>query len=512
MYKLLIVDDERIIREGMKKLIPWENIGIALVLTAASAQEALKIIQEEKPQLLITDINMPEMSGIQMLEEAYRIVPEIRAVILTGYDYFEYARDALRLHVQDFLLKPVHEAVLYECIKKQIEFLDERRAITHGPLRASSIQKQFELERITRLLIKDEDTERAARQLEEMGHLRSDAQFMVAVLLPDFPPEERALRLQELCVFCMNEVDVKGYGFTVIDKQDDEIWIFYMTEACPLDGERMFGDLLGLIRSEFSEMPRAAIGTQVTGAADIVFSYQEARQLLSVDHPQGGLCLPRDLTNRNRRFCERFEELKDAMCVGISNPEKVAKQYEAFFALADEYHKTEQDVGRYAFRLISELYYTCLTAGIPVSEGFLGQAAVAFASANRNECRELGMQYIRFMLASRETENNKMVMQAREYIDQHLADSISVSDIASRFFVSPNYFSRLFKKTMGEGCNDYIVRKRMEKAKSLLTSTDFSAGRIANMVGYSDTNYFSMAFKKHCGISPTSYRAGKGKG
>ena len=511
MYKLLIVDDERIIREGMKKLIPWEKIGISHVLTAASAQEALKIVEEEKPQLLITDINMPEMSGIQMLEEVYRIVPEIRAVILTGYDYFEYARDALRLHVQDFLLKPVHETVLYESIKKQIEFLEERRAITRGPLRASSIQKQFELERITRQLIRGEDAEQAAKQLEEIEHIRPDAQFMVAVLLPDFPIEERALHLQELCVFCMNEIDGKGYGFTVMDKQDDEIWIFYLTEACPLGGERMFSDLLALIRSEFSEMPHAAIGTQITGAANIAVSYREAQQLLRADNPNGGLRLPKDLTNRNLRFSECFAELKSAMCAGISNPEKVAKQYEAFIALANEYQKTDQDVGRYAFRMISDLYYACLTSGIPVSESFLGQAAVAFASANRNECRELGMQYIRFMLASRETENNKMVIQAREYIDQHLADSISVSDIASKFFVSPNYFSRLFKKTMGEGCNDYIVRKRMEKAKSLLSSTDFSAGRIANMVGYSDTNYFSMAFKKHCGMSPTSYRAGKGK-
>ena len=309
----------------------------------------------------------------------------------------------------------------------------------------------------------------------------------------------------------MNEVDSKGYGFTVMDKQDDEIWIFYLTEACPLGGERMFSDLLGLIRSEFSEMPHAAIGTQITGAANIMVSYREARQLLRADNPHGGLRLPKDLTNRNRCFSECFSELKSAMCASISNPEKVAKQYEAFFALADEYQRTDQDIGRYAFRMISDLYYTCLMSGIPVSEGFLGQAAVAFASANRNECRELGMQYIRFMLASRETENNKMVMQAREYIDQHLADSLSVSDIAFRFFVSPNYFSRLFKKTMGEGCNDYIVRKRMEKAKCLLISTDFSAGRIANMVGYSDTNYFSMAFKKHCGMSPTSYRAGKRK-
>ncbi len=511
MYKLLIVDDERIIREGMKKLIPWENLGISSVFVAASGMEALKIIEKERPQLLITDINMPEMSGIQMLEEVYRIEPEIRAVILTGYDYFEYARDALRLHVQDFLLKPVNETVLYESIRKQVDFLNERRAITHGPLRASSIQKQFELERITWQLIQGEELEAAARRLEEICHIRSDAEFVAAILLPEFSFEERALRLQDLCVFCMSEIDSEGFGFTIMDKRNDAILILYLTENCPLAAEKMFRELLGLIKSELSEMPRAAIGTQVSGAANIAESYQEARQLLDPDNPHDGLRLPKDLANRNRRFSELFTELKGLMCSGISNPEKTAGRYETFFQLADEYQKTDQDVSRYAFRMISDLYYTCLTSGIPVSENFLGQAAVAFASASRNECRELGMQYIRFMLASRETENNKMVMQAREYIDQHLADSLSVSDIAFRFFVSPNYFSRLFKKTMGEGCNDYIVRKRMEKAKCLLISTDFSAGRIANMVGYSDTNYFSMAFKKHCGMSPTSYRAGKGK-
>ena len=99
-----------------------------------------------------------------------------------------------------------------------------------------------------------------------------------------------------------------------------------------------------------------------------------------------------------------------------------------------------------------------------------------------------------------------MEPNARHYIDEHLAEDISVSSIAESLYITPNYFSRLFKRITGEGCNEYIVRKRIEKAKSLLETTSIKTGKIAMMVGYRDTNYFSLAFKKHTGKSPTKYR------
>ena len=98
------------------------------------------------------------------------------------------------------------------------------------------------------------------------------------------------------------------------------------------------------------------------------------------------------------------------------------------------------------------------------------------------------------------------ISNARHYIDEHLAEDISVSSIAESLYITPNYFSRLFKRITGEGCNEYIVRKRIEKAKSLLETTSIKTGKIAMMVGYRDTNYFSLAFKKHTGKSPTKYR------
>ena len=99
-----------------------------------------------------------------------------------------------------------------------------------------------------------------------------------------------------------------------------------------------------------------------------------------------------------------------------------------------------------------------------------------------------------------------IITKAKHYIDEHLAEDLSVSSIAASLYITPNYFSRLFKRVMKEGCNEYIVRKRIEKAKSLLETTSLKTGKIAMMVGYRDTNYFSLAFKKHTGKSPTKYR------
>ena len=107
MYKILIVDDEKMIRMGIKKAIDWESIGIGEVYTAATGKEALRIMQAYHPQIMVTDIRMTEMSGLELIEEARYVVPDLRFIVLTGYDNFEYARQSLRLQVQDFFLKPI---------------------------------------------------------------------------------------------------------------------------------------------------------------------------------------------------------------------------------------------------------------------------------------------------------------------------------------------------------------------------------------------------------------------
>ena len=121
MYRVLIVDDEKMIRMGMKNAIDWKKLGVDDVFTAASGNEALKILKEEGPEIMVTDIQMTEMTGLELIKAARESVPELRVIVLTGFDNFEYARESLRLQVQDFFLKPIDEDDLFNAIEKQIK-------------------------------------------------------------------------------------------------------------------------------------------------------------------------------------------------------------------------------------------------------------------------------------------------------------------------------------------------------------------------------------------------------
>ena len=127
MKKVIIVDDEKMIRVGIQRSISWEAIGIDQVFLAADAHQALELIHKEPPEIMITDINMPDITGLELIKRARSFVPDLRIIVLTGYDNFEYVRDSRRLAVNDFFLKPVDEDSLVNAIQKQILELENDR-------------------------------------------------------------------------------------------------------------------------------------------------------------------------------------------------------------------------------------------------------------------------------------------------------------------------------------------------------------------------------------------------
>ena len=141
-----------------------------------------------------------------------------------------------------------------------------------------------------------------------------------------------------------------------------------------------------------------------------------------------------------------------------------------------------------------------------MESGKLDSLSKSLICADREEACEVTRMFISQLLCKEEENVHEIITKAKHYIDEHLTEELSVSNIAASLYITPNYFSRLFKRVTKEGCNEYIVRKRIEKAKSLLETTSMKTGKIAMMVGYRDTNYFSLAFKKHTGKSPTKYR------
>ena len=136
----------------------------------------------------------------------------------------------------------------------------------------------------------------------------------------------------------------------------------------------------------------------------------------------------------------------------------------------------------------------------------LNEFATVLQGCERKNVAEITRMFVSKLLLPGEEKVHEVVARAKSYIKQHLEEDISVTQLAQQFYVAPSYFSKLFKKNTGEGCNNYIIRKRMEKAQSLLSSTNMKTGKIADLCGYKDVNYFSLAFKKYSGQSPLEYR------
>ncbi len=514
MYRVLIVDDEKMIRMGIRKVIQWEKLGVEQVFTAASAREALQILEEQGPQIMITDIQMSEMSGLELIEEARKRQPELRVLVLTGYDSFEYARQSLRLKVQDFFLKPVDETDLSDAIEGQIRFLEHKKAEAKSSLlvqRTRGLTEQIRLEAQMRDLVhRRGDSRQLLERMHDYYGLDRFYGFQVVLIIPPLCMANQSSEnnFQEMSMknICISIVDAQAEGVTFIDDDGALVAVYFLGEEEESVPEKS-RELADILQDEFDCKPKMVIGSVVECLDNLYISYHDARHLL--DTEKEGL---QDIVqllgeqNKNNIFQDIYTELKGMMCSNIGNTEYVLKAFRTFTKAAESYNLSRQTVRRLCFELASSIYFSYLGEAGETEAGKLDALSKSLRSASREEACAVTEMFLSQMLGSQEENVHDIVAKAKYYIAEHLTEELTVSNIAVSLYITPNYFSRLFKRVTKEGCNEYIVRKRIEKAKSLLDTTSLKIGEIAMMVGYRDTNYFSLAFKKHTGKSPTKYR------
>lgn len=513
MYRVLVVDDEKMIRMGIKNGLPWESLGIDEVYAAASAREALEIIEAHHPQIMVTDISMTEMTGLDLIERMREKDQDMRILVLTGYDRFDYARQCLQMRVQNFLLKPIDEQVLMENIKKEIQALEDIRLkeeASRRQKRTEGFGQQVELERYMRRLVHAGQEERNVLVIPE--ELNADAchKMQTAVLIPDLYIEgneiEENFRLLTAKNICMGLVDARRKGITFVDRENRLVIAFFtdMEETGTL--EQVQG-LCAILEDESSIKPRIVLGSEVSGLQNLHVSYNDALYLLEQER-EGfrKIVRPDKEKNREQLFRDVYQEMKKEMSSNLAKADYVMHVFENLKSAAKSYNLSNMQVQKCCFESAAEVYFTYVTETGEAMENKLEGLAKSLAGADRETAFEVTAGFIHSMIFRENSEEHEIITKARRYIDENLGGELSVANLAEQFFVSPNYFSRLFKKVMGEGCNEYIVKKRIEKSRLLLETTTIKAGKIAAMVGYNDTNYFSLAFKKHTGMSPIKYR------
>ena len=537
MYKVLIVDDEPIIRKGLRNIINWKNFGCEVVAEAADGLDGLELIREHKPDIIITDIKMPETDGLSMIRQIKKDVPDSKIIILTGHRDFDYVHEALKLGVTDFLLKPSRIEELTSAISravKELKFQNQRSEefdklsqlftqnisvlrekllydiIYEINTNRDDIKEKLELFQTRQgnflmLLVQNDaeesdgsDISQYDRHLYQFGiintfieifsdkfdvlHVTLDTVGIAFIVMPrEGVEDELAEAINKKCTY-LQEIINNCFGFTV-------------TIAISSEG------------SDFTELPqkfsecRAALEHKFYLGNNSIIYHSDVNTFFRYDDHSMLEKLQKALLESIKSGNEAAVEdrLKDIYSY-IRNIDPSQKEF-----IKNFYWNTITSINNIRLSLMSsedgrKVEYTELS----------GLYGLIEKCGNADELHTLLEESARSVVSKVNSYNNKSIKlilrKAVEYLQQHYHEPITLNEVAEHTFVSTYYISRMFKKEMGKNFVDYLNELRIEKAKELLKDVRYKTYEVAEKVGIPDAHYFSRLFKKYVGKTPTEYR------
>lgn len=529
LYNILLVDDETDVLEAMKKKIDWEALGFCLAGTAENGQEALEMAEQLHVDVVMTDIKMPYMDGLTLckkLKENYR---NIKVVIYSGFDDFEFAREAVHLEAEEYLLKPISSKDMenvFGKIKKKldVEFNQHRnvnKLYEYYRKSLPAMQEQFVMG-----VLEGKITGERLKNMMEMYELDLNAPYYVVVnLYAEAAVKEQSEKTAQLLNFSLRDMAEEylkeKMSFYCINYLDEVIFIFMLQEDKEIENVLYHVD-------QICKMGSRVLDVQVTGAVGqpcnsldtLLSSYQEAKtameyrtilggsQVLYIKdiepNPQDSVAfMEYDFQNLVRAVKigdrketdEAIQSFMDSLRNGCITP----NQYQLIcMELSTELMK----IGR-SYKLRTKQIFG---AGehIPWQELYKHLSVDELESWLREICNNL-----RHTLRHERSDSTiRLTEQAKAYIGEHYKENdLSAETLCHQLNVSAAYFSTIFKKEVGLSFVAYLTKIRLEHAVELLRTTEDKTYVIAEAVGYTEPNYFSYVFKKQYGISPSKYRA-----
>lgn len=533
MFQLLIVDDEPSVVDTLAHTFPWPELGIEEVLCAYSGRQALELVKRHVIDIVITDIRMPGMDGIQLIEQIRKFSTSTQIVILTGYEEFGYAKRALQLDAADYLLKPVSDESLTETIRKLT------RKLTVQGEEAALHQRAAQLLREHQPALK---SELLAKLLE--GGSYGDAESLPLIDIPFASGEQVTLVLVRLeGQFAQyNRRDRLLIEYSIVNMAEETFGSFYQLWTCR---DRHDYIVLTLCPKEISEdggddalLPRLCsqlqshvarflhgdvsivVGNPVAFPAGLAAGYQSVVKTMRrrIGKDVGLLMTVNDIIENQsvpilKTLHEppsllhlfeagRWEEVGSKLSavfdeldqVWNDSPELLAELYHAVAFACYHYAHTNGETLSQLFDRIGE------TDGMPEQAKLL--------SVNRMRewtfrlCLKLSQENTEDIRSSRAS----VINQVKDYIHTHLADNVSLYALSDQVNLHPVYLSKIFKLETGEGIKEYSHRLRMEKAVHLIKNSDLKIYEITKEVGYLNTPYLIKVFKKEFGVTPQEYR------
>ncbi|MFB9276111.1 response regulator [Cohnella cellulosilytica] len=528
MYKIMLVDDEAEVREGIRNRIAWQEHGYDCVGDYENGMDALEAAELLKPDVVLTDINMPFMDGLELTRQLAERLPWTKVVILTGYDDFDYAQRAVKLSVKDFILKPITREELIgvlDSIKGELDEEKDRRenlVRLERQLRESlPVLKERFLERMVGTSI---GLGEMAQRMAYFGLNLPGPAYVVLAADADHFGEAAPDADRELLRFALHNIVQE------IAAREAESAVFRSREekaVCILSGgadDRLFDRAQALaeeIRRSVETYLRftvtVGIGLPVSGLADIRQAYRSAvaaldyRVLLGTNR----VISITDLEGRRGLSADTTGDWERRLVIGVKTGS--AEETEQAAAAIVSQLKTAAPSIEQAYVRIQKLIVSLLNAleESGAGAGLFGDGVNPITEVYRFKTldeielwlKELCGESIRMLAEKRSDMARGFMVKAEAYIRDNFADpGLSLKTVCEIVHMSNSYFSAMFKARTGKTFVEYLTWHRVEKAKELLAATDLKSYEIAAEVGYADPHYFSVLFKKATGDTPTEYR------
>ncbi len=518
VYKCVLADDEPLDLKGLQRLIDWNSLGIEVTAAAGSGFVALEFLRREKADILITDIKMPIMSGLELARQALELQPQIKLIFISGFEDFQFAQRAIELSAFGYLLKPVDEGELYVFLQKLRLQLDKEKEQLAFERSMPLIRNEL----IARWLEGEGEPDELVVLLDGGGRqTRSKCNRTSVVEIDDlswklnpYPKEQRDAVLQKIYDYI--EVQCRKYELYPVQVDHHRIALLYRDSEDNKPYLPVFQSIVTEAREHIPLTLTIAVGERVAGMREMPSSYRSAvdalflklfvgkSRLIISGEPNHHMV--REVRNLNEVLEELFEAMNGYELVRIDD------SLQLLFSIARGMEEKLQ-VHHFSLHLIARLEQYLVSKG----ENFYALLDIEFSNLDvlyqfetiadiQSWLRRRLFEISEKLNMKKSGKNSKLVEEMMKYVAEHISDSFTLKDVAHTFSFSPNYLGYLFKEETGENFSDYVIRKRLDQAKELLRDPKRKIYEVASEIGYKNFTVFNRQFRKFFGIAPGDYR------
>lgn len=529
MYRIMLADDEGIVLDSLKMIIEKNFPQECQIMTAKTGRDVIELAESFRPDIAFMDIQMPGINGIEAIREIQKNNPSVEFIVLSAYDKFDYAREAVNLGVMEYMNKPFTSRMIVQVLEKAMKRINLKRE-----KRSADLKLKEKMETVTPIIengfifaiMFQEHFGEVVENYKQLLGLKENCGCMIVLVMGDDQCGNymtnavgASVRIQKNYTK-VREMVKETWDCVVGAVLSNKIPIFLPMNEMKMNYEERI-EMIEVCRKLARELKRATNTSFRVGIGSVrklnesMDSYEEALSALinstgSVAHVDD---LPIQCRYDEKYPIELEKELFESLESGKRETcEKIAAEY--FDWMLENYDEENMSVRLKALEFVLWAEHMVYENG-GMTYHFEDRGDYLPLIMNTKHNSELKNWFVKHfgeacskMSTKTEEHENQVVIRAQEYIQENFRKNLALDDVSRQLDLSPYYFSKLFKEETGSNFIEYLTNLRMAKAKELLKNEQYSMKEICAEIGYSDPNYFSRIFKKSTGMTPTEYRGG----